>query len=152
MDVEAETLLIAFERIDTVRNPEAFLGFVFTIARRVCTKIRKRGTIFRSLTEEDGEQFVADDRSPEVSAEVRLLYDALARLPVRQREAVILFEIVGLPLEEIREIQSGTLSGVKSRVTRGRQNLTEFLAPEKTARRQVIEKAQSVQVLAKIKA
>ncbi len=127
MDVEGETILIAFERFDSVRAPEAFLSFLFTVARRVHTHSRKRGERFRLLEESDEERFTARDRSPEVAADVRLLYDALALLPARQREAVVLFEIAGLTLEDVREVQGGTLSGVKSRLRRGRETLASLL-------------------------
>jgi RNA polymerase sigma-70 factor (ECF subfamily) len=58
---------------------------------------------------------------------------ALARLPEKQREAVILFEISGFSLAEIREIQGGSLSGVKSRIVRGRDNLANLLRDRESA-------------------
>ena len=42
-------------------------------------------------------------------------------------KALTLFEISGLSLEEIREIQGGSLPGVKSRVQRGRKKLAEIM-------------------------
>jgi len=134
LDVEAETLLIAFERMDTVRSPQAFLSFVFTIARRVKTHRTQRLSRFRPLMDNDAETFESHDRSPEVSADVRLLYEALSKLPHKQREAVVLFEIVGLPLEDIRDVQGGTLSGVKARVVRGRKKLAAHLTPQNISR------------------
>ncbi len=125
-------MTIAYEKLDSVRKPEAFLSYVLTIARNLCIRRQRRGSIFRPLVDEDAERFVARDPSPEDSADVRLLYDALATLPARQREAVILFEIVGLPLESIRQIQGGTLSGVKARVARGRRSLAQYLVPEQS--------------------
>jgi DNA-directed RNA polymerase specialized sigma24 family protein len=59
---------------------------------------------------------------------VTLLYNALNLLPVKQRETVMLFEISELSIEEIRNIQGGSISGVKSRLTRGRERLTELLS------------------------
>ena len=64
--------------------------------------------------------------------EVVLLYRALDELSASQREAVVLFEISGLSLEEVREIQGGSLSGVKSRISRGRQRLAELLGATDT--------------------
>jgi DNA-directed RNA polymerase specialized sigma24 family protein len=71
--------------------------------------------------------------TPERAADVAMLNRALARLPERQREAVVLFEISDLSLEEIRVIQGGSLSGVKSRIVRGRQKLAELLDAADTA-------------------
>lgn len=130
LDVVSETVMIAYQKMHTVRNPDSFLGFVLTIARNVHIRSRRRASIFRPIMDTDADNLPALDPSPEESADVRLLYDTLAQLPDRQREAVILFEIVGLPLEQISSIQGGTLSGVKARVVRGRHKLTELLRPE----------------------
>ena len=69
--------------------------------------------------------------SAEVAMDVQLLYEALDNLPVKQRDAVILFEITGFSLEEIRAMQGGTLSGVKARVARGRRKLAKLLGADK---------------------
>jgi RNA polymerase sigma-70 factor (ECF subfamily) len=130
LDVVSEAVVIAYEKMNTVRDPDAFLGFILTVARNVYLRRRRRGAIFRPLVDADAEFFPALDPSPEQSADVRLLYDALAELPDRQREAVILFEIIGLPLDDIRTIQGGTLSGVKARVARGRRRLIALLNPK----------------------
>ena len=59
--------------------------------------------------------------------DIQVLYAALDKLPVKQKEAVVLFEISGFSLEEIKNIQGGTLSGAKSRVKRGREKLAILL-------------------------
>lgn len=59
--------------------------------------------------------------------DVEILYKALDKLPEKMKTTVIMYEISGLSLEEIREIQGGTLSGVKSRLVRGRTMLKEIL-------------------------
>jgi DNA-directed RNA polymerase specialized sigma24 family protein len=53
----------------------------------------------------------------------------------------VLFEISGFPLEEIRQLQGGTLSGVKSRLKRGREQLRVWLleTPDHEGRRQMAE-------------
>jgi RNA polymerase sigma-70 factor (ECF subfamily) len=71
---------------------------------------------------------IADEASNiEARSELNEFYAALSTLPEKQREAVTLFEISGLSLNEIMEIQGGSLSGVKSRVTRGREELARLL-------------------------
>lgn len=129
-DLMSDTVLVAFERFEQVREPVAFLSYLFTIAVRLH---RRRLTRERSRVAYDDGVAIhlrSSAQSPESSADVRILYDALARLPERQREAVALFEISGLPLEAIRKIQGGTLSGVKARVARGRRRLQRLLDPE----------------------
>ena len=48
---------------------------------------------------------------------------ALAALPAVQREAVVLFELEGYPVEEIAALQGVSASAVKSRLARGRARL-----------------------------
>ena len=126
-DLMGETLLAAYERFDTLKAPAAFLSYLFTIARRTC---RHRTRRFRFFAEYDAAQVArihATTPAPDAAADVPALYSALDRLPTEQREAVVLFELSGLSLEEIREIQGGTLSGVKARVARGRRKLAKML-------------------------
>jgi RNA polymerase sigma-70 factor (ECF subfamily) len=140
-DLLSDAILLAYENFEKLRATEAFTSYVFTTARRLyyrSARKKKLWGIFPSGVEE-----IADERGP--SAEVRLdleaLDRALLRLPEKQREAVVLFEISELSLAEIREIQGGSLSGVKSRIVRGREKLAELLGerdpqPETAVRQQ----------------
>jgi RNA polymerase sigma-70 factor, ECF subfamily len=126
-DIVGETILIAYERFDSLRHPEAFLSFLFTIARRV---YQRRATLARRTErlEESHWAGLHDTRlAPDASADIRAVYEALDELPEPQREAVILFEILGLSMSEIREIQGGTLVAVKVRISRGRKRLAKIL-------------------------
>jgi RNA polymerase sigma-70 factor (ECF subfamily) len=64
----------------------------------------------------------------DVSADIQILNQALSYLPQEQREAIVLFEIVGFSIEEIKAMQGGSLSGVKSRLVRARQKLADMLS------------------------
>lgn len=130
-DLVGDTMLIAYERFESVRSPEAFLSYLFTIATRVQRRRRWKARIFGRLDERDAERSASASSSPETMTDVRLLQQALARLPEKQRETVTLFEVSGLTLEEIRQVQGGSLSGVKSRLTRGRERLAELLSDAK---------------------
>jgi RNA polymerase sigma-70 factor (ECF subfamily) len=52
---------------------------------------------------------------------------ALQRLPADQREALILVGAAGFSYEEAAEICNCAIGTVKSRVSRGRTQLTEWL-------------------------
>jgi len=54
---------------------------------------------------------------------------ALAALPLLQREALVLFELEELPLEEIAAIVGADVGTVKSRLHRARERLRRSLAP-----------------------
>lgn len=128
-DVIGETILIAFERLDSVRHEEAFLSFLFTIATRV---YRKWGRTHdgAAASEEDLAGLLDPGTPPDIAADVAAMYRALDLLPEKQREAVILFEVLGFSAREIREIQGGTEVGVRVRITRARKKLARILGVE----------------------
>jgi RNA polymerase sigma-70 factor (ECF subfamily) len=126
-DLLSDAILLAFENFEKLRASEAFTSYIFTTTRRLYYRRAKRKKWWSIL--DDNANEIADDRTqtPEMHVDTRVLDDALSQLPAKQREAVILFEISGLSLVEIKEIQGGSLSGVKSRIVRGREKLALLL-------------------------
>ena len=142
-DIVGETVLIAYEQFDDLRHPEAFLSYLFTIARRVYQRRAAAGARTEPLQESHWSGLRDTRLAPDVSADIGAVHAALARLPEQQREAVILFEIIGLPMKEIQAIQGGTLVAVKVRIARGRRKLAKILgvdeAPPEPERADVSE-------------
>ncbi len=133
-DVVAETVLIAYERFDSLRSPEAFLSFLFTIATRVHRREVKMERRMERVDDERLKSLLDPGLPPDAAADITAVHAALARLPEKQREAVVLFEIMGVPMKEIREIQGGTLTSVKVRIFRGRKRLAELLGVDDVKR------------------
>lgn len=128
-DIVSDTITIAYERFTSLHTPQSFVFFLFTIARRLYTKRRWRQRLFFPLVSEHAE-LAHGAASPDALADVQLLYAALEKLPLKHREAVALFYLSGLSIEQVRAIQGGTLSGVKSRLRRGKQQLAVLLGAE----------------------
>ena len=126
-DVVSETVLQALEGIHRLKDEQAFVSFLFTIASRIVKRQRWRKRMFGDYNESVIAEREHSDPLPDVSADVVILRQALQKLPVKMQEAIVLFEINGLSLEEVRRIQGGSLSGVKSRLARGRQQLARIL-------------------------
>lgn len=129
-DIVGETLLIAFEHFDEIRETESFLFYLITIAKRLHWKAAKRRKRQLPLERQHEDLRIDPGASPDLSPDIAALYAAIDRLPLRLREALVLFELTGLRLEEIRRIQGGTLSGVKSRVARARKKLARMLGAD----------------------
>lgn len=127
LDLTGDTILAALESYDHSRPEESFRSYLFTIAVRIHRRGRKRRERMQRLDDAAAENARSSARSPEVEADIRALGEALTQLPLRQQEAVVLFELSDMSLEEIRKIQGGSLSGVKSRIARGRRRLAELL-------------------------
>jgi RNA polymerase sigma-70 factor (sigma-E family) len=65
--------------------------------------------------------------APEVSVETLALVEALRTLPVRQRQAIVLHHLVGLPVQEVAQTLRVPAGTVKSLLSRGRRALAARL-------------------------
>ncbi len=125
-DLINDTLLVAFEKLDSLKSETAFLSFLFGISVRILSnknKKKKEDSLIE-MTESNVEDFNANTA---LSAEVHFLHQALARLPESQQETLILFEISGFSIKEIVEIQGASESAIKQRLKRGREKLFDIL-------------------------
>ncbi len=126
-DLVGDTVLLVYEHFESIRSKEAFLSYVFTVASRLFRRRKWRGRIFDLLEDWHTDQLRSHETTAEHRIDIQLLYTALDKLPVKQRECIVLFEILGFSIEEIRAIQGGSPSGVKTRLMRGRQALARLL-------------------------
>jgi RNA polymerase sigma-70 factor (ECF subfamily) len=128
LDLVSETIVIAYEHFHSMNGDEkSFASYLFMTATRLHKRRRWRNKRKVVYDAELASQIHDPNPAPDSGADIELLYAALRKLPEAQREAVIMFEISGLSLEEIRLIQGGSLSGVKSRIARGREKLAKML-------------------------
>src|SRR5665213_1564801 len=114
-DLVSATVLQAYEQFDRAIKDDRFLHYLIKIASRLHKRRRYRERKRVPFDESKAREIAGTNPSPETAAEIRLVMDALNTLPEKMRETVVLFDISDLSLEEIRRIQGGTLSGVKSR-------------------------------------
>lgn len=126
-DLVSETVSIAYEHFGSLRDERSFKSYVYTTATRLARRKQQRSKKFEPFDPAMADKLHYNGAAPDVGVDVELLYQALEQLPEAMREAVVLFEISGLSLIEIKEIQGGSLSGVKSRIARGREKLAELL-------------------------
>ncbi|MBI1838391.1 MAG: RNA polymerase sigma factor [Flavobacteriia bacterium] len=129
-DLMNETLLVAYEKFETLKSSQAFLSFLFSISVRILANQNRKKSEVR--LEIDGSILKKQDNHAQTDLEVEIyfLYESLAKLGDDQRESLILFEISGFSIKEIAEIQNASESAVKQRLKRGREKLTEILTFE----------------------
>lgn len=135
-DLVQETTLAAYEGFEKLKNPAAFKSFLFTIASRIFKRQNWRKRLFFKFSGDDAEELFFEslvDANQDAGKryDIEALHNALKLLSDKYREAVILFEIIGLKMEEIAEIQKCSISGAKSRVQRARAELEEILIKNK---------------------
>jgi RNA polymerase sigma-70 factor (ECF subfamily) len=124
-DLVQETYLKAWESIDTLKDPDAFRGWIFTIARRLAWRhgeVEGRSTPVAKVPEAAVPAAEPDEERERVRA-------ALARLPERYRLPVTLHFVNGLEYGEISKslgLANGSLRGL---IARGTKKLRDDLAP-----------------------
>ncbi|MCB2204480.1 RNA polymerase sigma factor [bacterium] len=126
-DLIGETLLRAYQAFDTVRDQSSFRFYLITIAKRLHWLMAKRRTLHLPFERKHEELRFETAESIELSADMEALYAAIAKLPPKLRETLVLYELSGLSLKEIRTMQGGSMSGVKSRLVRARKQLALLL-------------------------
>jgi RNA polymerase sigma-70 factor (ECF subfamily) len=126
-EVISETMLIAIEKYQSLKDETTFISFLFTIASRVKVNLFRKNNRFISMEAEYFDFLRSSVQSPEDLMDIRLLYEALDKLEYKMREAIILFDITGLTYKEIALIQNSTLVAVKLRIHRGRKKLAKLL-------------------------
>ncbi len=130
-DLIHESLLIAYEKLENLRNPTAFLSFLIGISIRVLSNAHKKNKRMQWVDHETILNQIAGQEDPmEQQNNVRFLHQVLKQLPEAQREALILFEITGFHIKEIAEIQQSSESAVKQRLARGRKALARIVKNE----------------------
>ncbi|MCP4438349.1 MAG: RNA polymerase sigma factor [Aureispira sp.] len=125
-DLVSETVLIAYQDLHKLKKVEAFNYYLFGIARNLIRRKYRRKKFWGAFDKEQADQLPAT-QNPELDMDVRLLYDALDKLPEAQKEALILFELSGYSIKEVAAIQNSGLSAVKARLARGRKQLAKLL-------------------------
>jgi len=125
-DVVSETVLVAFESFEKLQIETAFLSYLFSIASNLVNKKLRRKK-FWGLFETNKMENTASNSNSEGSLMKFELNKALQRLPIKQSEAIVWYEISGLSMEEIAAIQNISVNGVKTNIYRARKTLALLL-------------------------
>lgn len=126
-DLVQETLVKAWDKIDTFEEGTNLKAWLFTILRNAYfSEIRKYR---REVADSDGEYAATLSSQPEQFGHLEMvdLLDALDRLPPDQREAVLLVGAEGFAYEEAAEICGCAVGTIKSRVNRARNRLAQLM-------------------------
>jgi len=127
-DLLQEAVLRAHAHLDGLRDESRFRAWFFAVLLSVHRSRSRRSFWCRFLPLGD---VVAGGREPAAAEEAGIderwralrARAALARLPAAQREAIVLHDVEGFPVEEVAAMQGVTPSAVKSRLSRGRDRL-----------------------------
>jgi RNA polymerase sigma-70 factor (ECF subfamily) len=100
-DVAQDALILAFERLDSCREPNRFAAWLMTIVRNQARNWLDKRRLRDVLPEAPDEQSVGTVASYEPSIEKEKLLEALELLSQVEREVVLLHDLEGYTHEEI---------------------------------------------------
>lgn len=133
-DVAQEAMVRLWKVAGDWRQGEAKVTtWLFRVVSNLCTdRLRKRGrsVALDSIAEPPSSDAPVDAVMTEVER-ARALESALAELPERQREAVVLRHLEGLTNPEIAEVMDISVEAVESLTARGKRALKVILAGRK---------------------
>lgn len=128
-DATQETFIRIHSKLHTFEGRSKFSSWVFQIARNTGLDLirnQQRRPALSNRPTEDTPHPGSPSAATEISA-------ALAALPVPQREAILIIEVLGYTYREAAQI-TGTAEGTfKSRVHHGRVALAEWFNPQEQA-------------------
>jgi RNA polymerase sigma-70 factor (ECF subfamily) len=133
LDVAQDAFLKGFMSIQTLQNPASYVGWQMRIVSNLSLNFR-RGRKGKSSLPLD-ELLVAEEpaaggdpiRNVQGSEMEGRIRNALAQLPEKQRLAMVLFTIEGLPQKEVAEAIECSVESVKWHVFQARKKLKELL-------------------------
>jgi RNA polymerase sigma-70 factor (ECF subfamily) len=127
-DLMQDTWLRILRGIATLREPAKLRPWMFGIARRVAMD-RLRLAYTRPVADDvDLDELIAPD--PGLDSEIASLEAGLEKLPPFEREALTLFYLRELTIEEIAGLLGSPVGTIKSRLFRARQALRRQLSIE----------------------
>ena len=127
-DAVQDAFVTAWERLDTLTDPQAFgrwLGtIVINVARRRIRRRRLRDRLLPgSRGAADPDAFVGACSSPEDAAELAQVYRHLHRLDADCRVALVLRRVEGMTIAEVAEAMELSVATVKRRLAIARRQL-----------------------------
>lgn len=132
-DLMNESLLVAYEKLDDLKNESAFFSFLCGISIRLLSNQNRK--IQESSLEREHHVYQDHSFDGEMHTDVHFLHEALAQLNTEQRECIVLFEIAGFSIKEISYLQEASESAVKQRLKRGRERLTALMTYDEITER-----------------
>ena len=133
-DLVGEILLRIHQNLGSIADRDRLTHWASRVARNAVIDEYRRAARAREHLVPAPEDVVAiedrddmDDESTVLTDLTRCLHPLLNGLPAEQRSAVQMIDLDGLPQAAAARMEGVSLSGMKSRVQRGRRRLAELL-------------------------
>jgi RNA polymerase sigma-70 factor (ECF subfamily) len=133
-DVVQDALFEAYRKLDQYDDSRPLAPWLFRIAHNRCIDfLRRRGVRVDAETASMSPDYVMPDIPP-VLGVGRAVEQLVMNLPPKERACVLLKDVFDYTLEEIAELVSSTVGGVKAALNRGRSKLAASPEPVRSNR------------------
>ncbi len=130
-DVVQDALFEAYRKLEQYDDSRPLGPWLFRIAHNRCIDwLRRRGVRVEAETASMGPDYVMP-ANPPVLGVGRAVEQLVIHLPPKERACVLLKDVFDYTLEEIAELVSSTVGGVKAALNRGRSKLAALPEPER---------------------
>ncbi len=147
-DITQETFLKAYQRLSTLKEPQSFASWLYVIATNHCntwlSKKRLRTQSLESTSSAELEKatysnyVIAENEWATAEAQREVVKKLLAKLQESDRTVITLYYLGGMTYEEISRFLGVSVSAIKNRLYRARQQLKK----EETMIREALENYQ----------
>ena len=128
-DVVQDALFEAYRKLDQYDDRRPLAPWLFRIAHNRCIDfLRRRGVRVEAETTAMSPESVMP-RNPPILGVSRAVEQLVMSLPPKERACVLLKDVFDYTLEEIAELVSSTVGGVKAALNRGRSKLAASPEP-----------------------
>lgn len=137
-DLSQEVFVRVLDRVDEIREPAAFRGFVASIAvfvAREAIRKRRRKRWLSFFAPEDQPEVEADGVDEDARAALRELFEVLDRMDDDVRVALSLRYLEGMEVVDVGAACGVSLSTIKRRLRDGEARLAELAAQKEHLRR-----------------
>ena len=134
-EIAQDTFLLAYKKLPTLKNQHQFAGWLYVIARNLCTDWHRRkkptmqsleATNRKTLEKSDYERFVEEQREKAAAERRReLVRNLLDKLPESERTVMTLYYLGEMTSEAISKFLGVSVNTIKSRLRRARIRLKE---------------------------
>lgn len=134
-DALAKTLYLCWTKLDRFHGKSGFGTWVYRVASNAAKEVlrERKDEVSYDAAEADEPTFQFEDPNAEFVEQLvhnDVLLNALNQLDELPREAIVLYEVAGMPINEIARHQDSSVDAVKQRLSRTRKKLRQVLPPD----------------------
>ena len=131
-DISQEVFLAVYRKLKQFRFQSQFTTWLYTITiNKIRDHVRKQKimSVFSAFSSDDTENVVEPGSFKENFDVNEMVRDAVAKLPRKLKEPLILRDFEGMSYQEIADTTGIEIATIKSRIFRARESLKKMLQP-----------------------